>query len=245
MNFGKVVKEFRDAGPFPSIVIDNLFPDYLIRLIDAELAEIDYEDGNSFVYKTPLEVKVAREALPPTLGKLAKTMQSNFAINLLERLVGCPLLANPNLTGAGLHVIPKGGKLDLHLDHNRLNGLERKVNVIYWIHDVDWQEEWGGHLELWSERDGKPYECVRKILPKRNRMAIFECSEISFHGHPDPLKCPDDVARISLAQYFYTDQVSDVEARPKVNFYPRPTDAKDANLDALRLLRAGGAEVYT
>jgi hypothetical protein len=35
-------------------------------------------------------------------------------------------------------------------------------------------------------------------------MAIFATTENSYHGHPEPLTCPDDRVRRSIAMYYYT-----------------------------------------
>jgi hypothetical protein len=37
-----------------------------------------------------------------------------------------------------------------------------------------------------------------------NRIVIFTTSNVSFHGHPDPLQTPHDVTRKSIALYYYT-----------------------------------------
>lgn len=37
-----------------------------------------------------------------------------------------------------------------------------------------------------------------------NRCVIFETNEISYHGHPKPLKTPEGINRKSLATYYYT-----------------------------------------
>lgn len=46
--------------------------------------------------------------------------------------------------------------------------------------------------------------CRERILPVFNRMVVFTASERSFHGRPEPLACPPDVTRKSLALYYYT-----------------------------------------
>ncbi len=98
-------------------------------------------------------------------------------------------------------MIAKGGKLGIHADFNKqpTNGLDRRVNVLLYLNE-SWKEEWGGHLELWDSK-----ECVTKINPIMNRMVVFNTSSTSFHGHPHPLTCPDDVFRKSLALYYYTE----------------------------------------
>jgi hypothetical protein len=33
---------------------------------------------------------------------------------------------------------------------------------------------------------------------------IFGTTDFTYHGHPDPLQCPDDMTRKSLALYYFT-----------------------------------------
>ena len=65
----------------------------------------------------------------------------------------------------------------------------------------DWDDDYGGHLELWDRNMTK---CARRILPEFNRLVVFSTTDFSFHGHPDPLSCPHGRARISIAQYYYS-----------------------------------------
>ena len=67
----------------------------------------------------------------------------------------------------------------------------------------DWDDSYEGHLELWDLRPGKK-ELLAKIAPTFNRCVIFETNEISFHGHPTPLKSPEGINRKSIATYYYT-----------------------------------------
>jgi hypothetical protein len=79
-------------------------------------------------------------------------------------------------------------------------GLDRRLNVLVYL-NKDWKEEYGGHFELWND---KMDTCVKKILPKFNTLALFSTNHISYHGHPDPLNCPEHMSRKSLALYYYT-----------------------------------------
>ena len=47
-------------------------------------------------------------------------------------------------------------------------------------------------------------ECHQKILPIFNRCVVFSTTDFSYHGHPDPLTCPEDRTRKSLALYYYS-----------------------------------------
>src|SRR4029453_12954473 len=80
----------------------------------------------------------------------------------------------------------------------------------------DWEDSWGGHLELWDKELKRP---VKKSLPIFNRMAIFTTTSTSYHGHPDPLKCPAEKSRKSLALYYYTNGRSEEENAEEVKVH--------------------------
>jgi hypothetical protein len=53
-------------------------------------------------------------------------------------------------------------------------------------------------------------------------MLVFTTSADSFHGHPDGLTCPPDVARRSMALYYFTEEERVV--RRSTNYRARPED---------------------
>src|SRR5690606_8233616 len=65
----------------------------------------------------------------------------------------------------------------------------------------DWKDEYGGHLELW-DRDMK--NCCHRILPLFGRVVVFNTTDYAYHGHPDPLACPEGMSRKSIALYYYS-----------------------------------------
>ena len=130
-------------------------------------------------------------------------LNSSYFLTFLERLTGVDgLIADAHLRGGGLHEIRRGGKLDVHADfnyHKRIK-LYRRLNLLLYLNQ-GWDEDWGGHLELWS-RDMT--RCVQRIAPVFNRAVIFDTSSHSYHGHPEPLECPETTSRKSMALYYYT-----------------------------------------
>ena len=46
--------------------------------------------------------------------------------------------------------------------------------------------------------------CHKKVLPIFNRCIIFSTTDFSYHGHPEPLTCPEGRTRRSLALYYYS-----------------------------------------
>ena len=113
-----------------------------------------------------------------------------------------------HLEGGGIHQSDKGGFLNIHADftvHPHHRNWQRRINVLVYL-NKSWQEEWGGKLELW---DKQMKACEKKILPIFNRCVIFNTDADSYHGHPEPMTCPEDSFRRSIALYYYT-----VEANP-------------------------------
>jgi hypothetical protein len=102
--------------------------------------------------------------------------------------------------------------------------VERRLNLLIYL-NKDWPDAYGGALELW---DKAMTGCVVKAAPVFGRAVIFTTDLDSYHGHPDPLTCPPDRARRSIATYYYT--APDVSAAAPVdrmtNFRPRP-DSSD------------------
>ncbi len=106
------------------------------------------------------------------------------------------------------HITGKGGFLKIHSDtnfHPNFN-LDRRLNWLIYL-NKNWKEEYGGNLELWNKDMSK---CVQNIKPIFNRAVIFSTDDQSYHGHPDPLNCPEDMERKSLAFYYYSSGRSDV-----------------------------------
>jgi hypothetical protein len=124
-------------------------------------------------------------------------------IEFLEGVTGVEgLIPDPHLDGGGLHALPRGGKLSIHTDFNRHERLklDRRLNVLIYL-NKDWKKEYGGEFEAWRP-NGKVAEA--SYLPIFNRMVIFNTNDYTFHGNPEPVNCPPEMSRRSIAMYYYT-----------------------------------------
>lgn len=142
------------------------------------------------------------------------------ALSVLTGIDG--LLSDPYLAGGGQHQTGRGGRLKVHSDYNvhptlRLN---RRLNMLVFLNDP-WPSEWGGSLELWNQEMTRA--CV-SVPPLLGSVAIFTCSDDSFHGLPDPISCPEGVFRKSLAFYYFTAD-SDIPEPRNTLFKQRPGEA--------------------
>ena len=76
-------------------------------------------------------------------------------------------------------------------------GLERRLNLIVFLND-DWDESYGGWLQLSDAVPDeastacpwRPGESRARVLPALNRAVIFDTTCPSFHGLPEPIRCP-------------------------------------------------------
>jgi Rps23 Pro-64 3,4-dihydroxylase Tpa1-like proline 4-hydroxylase len=202
----KLANTYQTNKPFPSIYIDDFFDENFLEEVLKEFPRVD-QLKDKIYYANPNEDKYATKG-EYTFGdqtkKLVHFLNSQPFLEFLQKITGIEetLIPDPYFEGEGFHEIKPGGFLKVHVDFhkNKKLQLSRRVNFLIYL-NKDWEEEYGGHLELW-EKDMS--QCVSKILPKFNRAAMFSTTGDSWHGHPDPLNCPEGKSRKSLALYYYT-----------------------------------------
>lgn len=206
----QLAEQYRRATPFPHLVLDGLLPDDVAEAAAREHAALPDEVWRAYVHLNERKFAHNRPAdWGPTLQGLARELNEPAFVRALSELTGIEgLQPDPDLDGAGLHRIPAGGFLNVHADftaHHRYPHLRRRVNLLLFL-NPGWDPVWGGALELWSRDMAR---CEQAIDPLAGRVVVFTTDEASYHGHPEPLRCPDDVQRRSLALYYFTaeDQV--------------------------------------
>jgi len=212
--------EYAAARPFPHCVIDNLFNPKLIKELERtspELSQISssqkHGDGKTVQskYASP-----RGDRLQPELCKnLTRFLNSSEFLDFLQVLTSIeePLIPDPHFCGGGLHEIKANGFLKIHADfhsHPETN-LSRRINLLLYLNS-NWEDNYGGFLELWSP-DMKTHHT--KISPISNRMVIFNTNDFSYHGVPDPVKCPSTRSRKSIALYYYSNGRPSSELRPE------------------------------
>jgi hypothetical protein len=198
--------EYLNADPFPSISIDNFFDEDMLSRVVNEFPDLS-KQNDVFNFNNQNEKKLATkgESLFGEVTKsLAHYLNSQPVLEFLQELTGIEeaLLPDPYFFGGGYHEIKPGGLLKVHADFNKhiTAGIDRRINLLVYL-NKDWEDTYGGHFELW-DKDLK--QAHAKILPIFNRIAIFSTTDFSYHGHPDPLTCPPDRSRRSLAFYYYS-----------------------------------------
>jgi hypothetical protein len=196
---------YREGDPFPHIQIDGLFPAEVLEEVLAEFpkpAEMNWRSYDSVTEKK-LGMRLGNK-IGPRSQEFLNTLNSPPVLKYLEELTGIPgLIPDPYFLGGGLHQIERGGFLKIHADFNWHEAMRvhRRINLLVYL-NKDWDESYGGHLELW---DGdKAGGCRKKIAPLFGRTVVFNTTDFAYHGHPDPLNCPADRTRKSIAIYYYS-----------------------------------------
>lgn len=191
--------------PFPHWVIDGMFePDELRVILD------EWPQPRDMLFKvcdTSVKAHLLDwEKFGPVTASFIRKLNAQPFIDQLEDMTGIDgLIADPAIKGGGLHEIPPGGFLKMHVDFNWNRSLQavRKLNLLLYLNE-DWK--WNGDLIL--SRDGA--ERTKSIAPVFNRCVVFPTTEASWHGHPEPLKAPR--SRKSIALYYYRK-----EAMPEIH----------------------------
>ena len=193
-----------NASPFPSIYFEDFFN---VEELDRILSEFpDLKSRADYNFNNTNENKLATKGeykLSEHAREFIRFLNSQVFLDFLTKLTGIEnLIPDPTLAGGGYHELKPGGFLKIHSDFNKHpdTKLDRRINVLVYL-NKNWKTEYGGQFELWNDTMN---ECVKKIEPNFNTMAIFSTTSKSYHGNPEIIKCEDGNSRKSIAMYYYT-----------------------------------------
>ena len=215
-------EKFTLNKPFPFICFENFFDEKYLESIINDFPNLS-NTKSTHEFDTPRDKKkfVTNPGFdyPPKINELFNFLNSYNFLQFLQKLTGIKetLIPDPYFSGGGLHEIKKGGFLKIHSDFNYHPSLklDRRINLLIYL-NKNWKEEYGGHLELWNKEMTK---CEKKISPSFNSIVIFKTDDLSYHGHPDPLNCPENITRKSIALYYYTNGRPASERNTKQTFH--------------------------
>lgn len=243
-DYERLNKEWNEATPFRHVVVDNFFDDETALKLAADFPNVTTDKG--VFYNNPLEVKKAIgdwNQFPKTTYSMFQYMCSEEFLQKIRKITGIENLESDfGLHGGGFHMHPRGGKLNMHKDysiHPKL-GLERRVNIIMYM-TPDWDESWGGGLQLWTHDEEKnlPKELSKQVYNKFNRAVIFDTTQNSWHGLPDEIQCPENKSRNSLAIYYLSEAQEGAEKHQKALFAPTKSQENNSEISDLIKVRAG------
>lgn len=198
---------YLQAKPFPHIVLHDFIDANLLKSVAEEFPDLAKQKSSVIKFENNREIKLASQgmqALTPSALHLNSYLQSDLMLHWLNKLTGIreTLISDPYLSGGGYHEIKTGGLLKVHADfngHPQLN-LDRRLNLLIYLNE-NWKTDWGGALQLFDQSMDKP---IQEIYPQFNTAVVFTTTSQTYHGHPDPLSCPKNRSRRSLAYYYFS-----------------------------------------
>ena len=138
-------EDFAAADPFPHVVIDDFLSE---EVAEGLLGDFDEAHEGWKHYHHFNERKLALtdyERMPAHTQRVLSALQSRRAVQFIEKLSGFEsLVKDPDLEGAGMHLVRRGGFLNVHTDfltHTKKTSWRRRINLLLYL-NKDWQEEW-------------------------------------------------------------------------------------------------------
>jgi len=227
--------KFLNAEPFEHIIIDNFLDETYANTLHNCFPE---KFDNWYKYENPIEVKYTYdhiEELEDPMNKYFYYLSSHKMIEVFRKLTNIQdITFDEYLHGAGLHCHPRYGRLNIHLDYEKhpITNKERRLNIILFL-SKNWNAEWNGQNELWNKEATK---CLVKTNVKFNRAIIFKTNDVSWHGLPTPILCPENEFRKTLA-FYYVSPLQSIKTlyRNKANYIA--SDEQDTNIKKLCKIR--------
>ena len=86
-----------------------------------------------------------------------------------------------------------------------------------------------------NKSNKQPGALYKEIEPTFNKAVIFDTTKNSWHGLPNPLQCPKNQFRKSLAIYYLTEPSVNVNERGKALF--APTEKQQNDVEVLEFIK--------
>jgi Rps23 Pro-64 3,4-dihydroxylase Tpa1-like proline 4-hydroxylase len=179
---------FKNAKPFPYVVIDNFFEEIYFESILNNL-ELYYEQnkdsGKSYNSEVENEKWTSQgNKLTAELNDLGKYLQSDELKDLLKKITGFKQLNTSDFNSENVgfyHLMKNTSYLGPHIDHMMDMDSNNKgyhvLNIIIYI-TREWNPNWGGHTFFTDHK----HTTFTDVEFKPNRAVIFMHSPISIHG---------------------------------------------------------------
>ncbi|NCT67519.1 MAG: 2OG-Fe(II) oxygenase [Rhodanobacteraceae bacterium] len=242
-------QQFAAAQPFRHIAIADFLDRALCERLLADFPSFEARHAlNEMGEVGGKAVRMDVRDISDSYRELDRYLQSEEFLGFVSRVTGIPdLLYDPDYVGGGTHENRHGQGLDAHVDfnyHPRTRWHRRLNLIVYFNHD--WDEAWGGALELHADPWNAAANRIERIAPTFNTCAIFETTETSWHGFAAIALPPAQAqrSRKSFAIYLYTrERPAEQTAPPHATIYV--PEAMPAHLQAGHTLDDGDVRDLT
>ncbi len=210
LDIDKLRREFRESTPTHLICIEDFLEREFAEAVADSYPSYGEAQSHGREFKWVNErVKVQitkNQSMPEPVQTLNRIFADPEFLDVVGQVTQIqPLVADPGLAGAGMHIMGRGGSLGVHTDFTMLDsGLHRRLNILVYL-NREWKDEWDGSFEVW---DPPVKERLHRFTPDFNRCVLFNTTRDSFHA-VSALRCPREINRISFAAYYYTEEPPD------------------------------------
>jgi hypothetical protein len=205
----EIQRAFQQAKPFRHVAIDNFLVSDNCESLLRDFPVFDEKRATNELGLIGRKAVVERVSnISPFYGAFYRYINSDAFLDAMSKLTGIQdLIADKTLFGGGTHNNLSGQGLDVHIDFNidERNMLHRRINLLIYL-NKEWEEAWGGAIELHSDPHNAAVDEIASFLPLFNRAVIFETNEYSWHGFRRITLPPDKqhLSRKSFSIYLYT-----------------------------------------
>jgi Rps23 Pro-64 3,4-dihydroxylase Tpa1-like proline 4-hydroxylase len=188
-------------------IIDNFLPENIAKAMYREIIDSDKSTWKKFTRNDSLMYEQNDMSHVPKAFELISYLHSRNAVESLEKLTGIDgLIPDPKLIGSGYSWAGTGCTLKPHTDFNwnEQSKLHRALSLIIYL-TPDWNPKWHGGLDFY---DGKREKVIQHVDCLFNRCLIWKYEKLGWHGHVNPMTCPEDIGRTTVRVFYFTSNSS-------------------------------------
>jgi len=194
--------ESADPGtPTQYAIIDDFLPEQIAY----EIYEAFPKNGEGFLVRSSFRERKHTsydfDHHPAILADVTFALQHPQVVKKFGAIMGVETLEpDPHLYAGGLSMMLRGDFLNPHIDnsHEKTRTKYRRMNALLYV-TPDWQEEFGGNLELWDPAVKRPVTIVSRF----NRLALMQTNKGSWHS-VSPVNVNRN--RCCVSNYYFTEE---------------------------------------
>lgn len=176
--------EFKNAKPYPHIILDNFLDDNFFSNINTESFSIKKHRNEHLDTFLERNKSISKNVeLSDEIKKIVEELNSDKFVKNLKKLTGMDELFQTSVGNTALsnyHEMYESGFVGTHVDHSSepKTGCPHVLNILIYL-TKGWDKSWGGSTIL-ANKTGKKIEKIIDYTP--NRAVIFLHTPFSFHG---------------------------------------------------------------
>jgi Rps23 Pro-64 3,4-dihydroxylase Tpa1-like proline 4-hydroxylase len=232
------------SKPIQYFVVDDLLPEAMAKSIHASFPApaqmFERRSLREHKYVAAQMDRYDRQAEEALYG-----FQDPRVVDLVSSITQLPqLLADPQLYAGGISLMTAGNFLNPHVDnsHNNDRSTYRVLNLLYYV-SPGWQQEDGGHLELWPNGVKRQPVTIASLF---NRLVVMSTGPDSWHS---VCAVKRDASRCCVSNYYFSPsplggkdyfRVTSFRGRPEQPFRDALLKIDSTLRRAIRVVRPGG-----